>query len=141
MADNSEYKKADNKHNCAGFVILCSDHTLLVCSRKGNWGFPKGKRNKNETHEECAVRELHEETGLTADQINIIDGVSFYEVTRKGVKSVILYLATTDTLIEPRGFDQNELTDVKWIKIADAYELLQTKNRATILSAAAAHLQ
>ena len=58
MADNSEYKKADNKHNCAGFVILCSDHTLLVCSRKGNWGFPKGKINKDELDSNCAAREV-----------------------------------------------------------------------------------
>ncbi len=36
------------------------------------WGFPKGRRNKIETVEECAIREFKEESGYTDDDIEII---------------------------------------------------------------------
>ena len=34
--------------------------------RHGDWGFPKGKVEEGETEEECALREVAEETGLRA---------------------------------------------------------------------------
>jgi len=32
--------------------------------RRGKWDLPKGKLDKGETLEQCAVREVREETGL-----------------------------------------------------------------------------
>ena len=64
-----------NKHypSCAGFIIICEDHVLLVSTHKNIWGFPKGKRKTKEQHIDCAYRELKEETGLdTKDIISII---------------------------------------------------------------------
>lgn len=37
------------------------------------WGFPKGRRDPNETERECALRELWEETGLRREDIQIIE--------------------------------------------------------------------
>jgi len=39
---------------------------LLLQYGAGHWDFAKGKIEKNETKEETALRELHEETGLSA---------------------------------------------------------------------------
>jgi ADP-ribose pyrophosphatase YjhB (NUDIX family) len=51
----------DHLPNCSGFIVIHKDNVLLVRSKKGgHWG----KRNKNETLENCTIRELKEETGL-----------------------------------------------------------------------------
>lgn len=39
------------------------------------WGFPKGRRNLNESDLECAIRECMEETGLRRTQLMIFDSV------------------------------------------------------------------
>lgn len=40
---------------------------LVVHHQKGHWAFPKGHPEENETELETALRELKEETGLSAD--------------------------------------------------------------------------
>lgn len=50
-------------------VIVHRDRKVLVGKRKnshgaGNWGFPGGHIEWNETFEQCALRELEEETGI-----------------------------------------------------------------------------
>lgn len=48
---------------CGGFVHT-ADHELLMILRKGKWDLPKGKLDEGEGLEECALREIKEETGL-----------------------------------------------------------------------------
>jgi ADP-ribose pyrophosphatase YjhB (NUDIX family) len=52
----------------AGVILFSPNkkYVLLVKTKLyGNWGFPKGKVEKNENLNMCAMRELKEETGLT----------------------------------------------------------------------------
>ena len=54
----------------AGVILFSPNkkYVLLVKTKLyGNWGFPKGKVEKNENLNMCAMRELKEETGLTID--------------------------------------------------------------------------
>ncbi len=52
--------------------LLFDDGKLLITQRRpqdhlgGLWEFPGGKREPNETFEECLVRELREELGIEA---------------------------------------------------------------------------
>ena len=48
----------------AGGFTLNENKDVLMMFRRGKWDLPKGKMDKNETFEECAVRETEEETGL-----------------------------------------------------------------------------
>ena len=49
----------------AGGVLVRDGAVLLVHRpRYDDWSFPKGKLDKGETDEQCAVREVEEETGL-----------------------------------------------------------------------------
>jgi len=133
--------KANTKHYpmCGGFVVLCESeekiNVLLVKTHKNVWGFPKGKRKKHEPLFECALRECEEETGLKENQLNIIDKntIFFDEITKKGVASVRLYLATTTDLIKPKIYDLDELAEAKWVQITEAANLLTHKNRKQIL--------
>ena len=47
-----------------GGLILNEKKEILFIFRRGKWDLPKGKLDKGETIEECAKREVGEETGL-----------------------------------------------------------------------------
>ncbi len=47
-----------------GGIVSNEKKELLFIFRRGKWDLPKGKLDKGETLEECAVREVEEETGL-----------------------------------------------------------------------------
>ncbi len=40
------------------------------------WGFPKGRRNRFETEQQCALREFKEESGYKDEDIKIIDSIA-----------------------------------------------------------------
>lgn len=48
----------------AGGLIFTSDDKYLFIFRRGKWDLPKGKREKNETIEDTALREVLEECGI-----------------------------------------------------------------------------
>src|SRR6266478_8510746 len=55
----------------AGIITYTIDNSeilyLILQYGAGHWDFPKGKIEEGETKEEAALRELMEETGLTAE--------------------------------------------------------------------------
>jgi 8-oxo-dGTP pyrophosphatase MutT (NUDIX family) len=48
----------------AGGIVKNENSEVLFIFRRGVWDLPKGKLDDGETLEECAVREVEEETGL-----------------------------------------------------------------------------
>src|ERR1700741_4840011 len=48
----------------AGGLLLNEEEEILLMFRRGKWDLPKGKLDKGETIEDCALRETNEETGL-----------------------------------------------------------------------------
>jgi 8-oxo-dGTP pyrophosphatase MutT (NUDIX family) len=48
----------------AGGFVQNEKGEVLLMFRRGKWDLPKGKQDKNESPEDCAVRETEEETGL-----------------------------------------------------------------------------
>lgn len=47
----------------AGGMVFNKNKEILFIRRNGKWDLPKGRIEKNETHEEAAIRETEEETG------------------------------------------------------------------------------
>jgi 8-oxo-dGTP pyrophosphatase MutT (NUDIX family) len=67
--DLDKLKKAFFKHftlvEAAGGIVQNAEKEILFIMRLGKWDLPKGKLEKGEKLEECAVREVEEETGAT----------------------------------------------------------------------------
>lgn len=53
----------------AGGIVVNKQDEILLIRRRGFWDLPKGKFEEGETPEECAVREVHEETGLQTMEV------------------------------------------------------------------------
>ncbi len=118
---------------CAGVVVLRRRERVVECllvqTPMGQWGFPKGKRNRGESVVENALRELFEETGLMRLQLELFEDLVFDERSEKGNLAVrYLAAALTDpepTLIPARG----ELSDVRWWAVDGALTVLRTSRR------------
>lgn len=103
---------------------------LLLRSRAGFWGFPKGRLKKNETNAMAAVREVQEETGIYS--FFIVSGFcARYSFLRKDApKTVTLYAGkTTDTKVTL----SREHMDYAWVNYVDAHELLPFADTKRIL--------
>ena len=82
---------------------------------KGGWAFPGGFMNMDETTEQCAVRELEEETGLRLSKIQQIGAYSKVDRDPRGRTITVAYLAIVDEPIAVTG--QDDAAKAEWFPI------------------------
>jgi 8-oxo-dGTP pyrophosphatase MutT (NUDIX family) len=58
------FKKSFKVIQAGGGVVFNNRNELLFIYRRKKWDLPKGKLDRGETIEKCAMREVYEETGL-----------------------------------------------------------------------------
>jgi 8-oxo-dGTP diphosphatase len=87
---------------------------------RGDWTFPKGKLDKDETFEQAALREVVEETGLTCSIVRFI-GLTEY-THRKGRPKIVAYYLME---VESGEFTPNEEVDeLRWVPLEEVGALL-----------------
>jgi ADP-ribose pyrophosphatase YjhB (NUDIX family) len=121
-----ELKKAVEKKftpvRAAGGLVKHDDDKALMIFRRGKWDLPKGKLNKNESIEDCAIREVEEETGLVNVEIKSPLMVT-YHTYHEGTKYVLkeshwftMYVSGEQQLIPQI---EEDVLDIKWIDQKD----------------------
>ena len=88
---------------------------------KGCWAFPGGFMNMDETTEQCAVRELEEETGLKVTEIKQIGAYSRVDRDPRGRTITVAYLAIIDKVENVKGLD--DAAKAQWFPISDLPKL------------------
>lgn len=112
----------------AGGVVTNKEGKVLFIYRNSKWDLPKGKREKGETLEECALREVEEETGVQGLKIENFLRTTYHIFKRNGkykLKEVHWYAMRT-SYDGPLVGEANEgIEKVKWkgpVKIDKALE-------------------
>lgn len=82
---------------------------------KGAWAFPGGFMNMDETTEQCAIRELEEETGLKVTTVHQVGAYSKVDRDPRGRTITVAYLAIIDSPQEVQG--QDDAAKAKWFPI------------------------
>ena len=82
---------------------------------KGCWAFPGGFMNMDETTEQCAIRELEEETGIEVTDIKQIGAYSKVDRDPRGRTITVAYLALVSSPIPVTG--QDDAAKAQWFPI------------------------
>jgi 8-oxo-dGTP diphosphatase len=118
----------------AGGVVVRGDEVLVVHRpRHDDWTFPKGKAHPDETDEDCAVREVEEETGLRCALERELPGTEY--VDAHGRPKRVRYW-----LMRPLGGRLafvHEVDDARWLTPDAARELLTYDRDHAVLDALA----
>jgi ADP-ribose pyrophosphatase YjhB (NUDIX family) len=96
------------------------------------WGFPKGRRNYQETDITCAYREFQEETGYLKEQLNMITNIHPFEEIFIGsnYKSYKhkYYIAKLISDDRSASFQTSEVSDMKWLTLAECKQYIRPYN-------------
>ena len=88
---------------------------------KGCWAFPGGFMNMDETTEQCAIRELEEETGLKVNEVHQIGAYSKVDRDPRGRTVTVAYLAIVDAPMAVKG--QDDAAKAQWFPLLALPEL------------------
>jgi 8-oxo-dGTP pyrophosphatase MutT (NUDIX family) len=99
----------------AGGIAYNEDGDILMIFRRGKWDLPKGKLDEGEQIEDCAIREVSEETGL---------------------QQLALSTKICDTYHVYSQYGENWLKHTAWYKMkASSTEVLKPQKEENILEA------
>ena len=94
---------------------------LLLLQSNDCWSFPKGHMDAGETEVETALRELREETGLTAVLISDARVELSYAVSPVTTKQLALFLG--EVCGEP-VLQESEIRDYRWVRESELADYL-----------------
>ena len=141
-------------HQAAGVVVYrdgAGGRTFLLLrsrvTRTPMWEFPKGGVEEGETEREAAERELREETGLAADEVEVSEGFVaeekyFFTLGTAGARRLVMKRVTyflARALVD-RVRISHEASDFRWLPFADARRLVRFRAKQDVLDRAEAWL-
>ncbi len=95
---------------------------LVICNHDGDWGFPKGHREENESIKETASREIQEETGIRVDLDDSFMRALEYVLPDGNDKIVYYFLASyKDQKPEKQ---EEEVKEIKLLPYEEALKIL-----------------
>jgi len=130
-ADLEALKKAFFKKfdiiQAAGGLVFNDQNEALFIFRRGKWDLPKGKLDEGESLEECAVREVEEETGLRNITLKEFLLTTYHTYDQSGkhiLKESYWYLMGVnkqDTVPQT----EEDITEIRWVNKSSWGELME----------------
>lgn len=126
---NRGYQKREivEHPGAVGIVAITKDKKVILVKQyrkaieKELWEIPAGKIEIGENPKQCAIRELKEETGYSAENIKLIH--KFY--TSAGFSNQKVYIFLAENLSPGnRSLDEDEIIEVKEFDIDEVYKMI-----------------
>ena len=142
-----QQSEVKSEHSAGGVVFRPAangkswDIVVVQRARHDDWSLPKGHIEAGETREQAAIREVKEETGLDARILHPLSEIQYFYRRPKGDlirKTVYYYLmeATSTELGKPNW----EVSEVRWVPIDEAHNLLSYQNDKNVVTKALTEL-
>ena len=140
LSEKYNLGKFKQEKSCGAVVYNPKKHSFLIIKMlNGNWGFPKGHTEDQETDIQTAIREVTEETGIN---IEILDGfkksikyIPFPEVLKK----VIFFIGITEE--EKVTIDKNEIEDYMWCSYEEALKMITYKPQRDVMESSLKYIK
>lgn len=108
--------------------------------RYDDWSLPKGKAEAGESDEECALREVEEETGLRCRLGEELAGARY--VDRHGRPKAVRYwamepcdnVAARGAVLAPPAGAKDEVDEIRWLPSASATRSLTYRRDRDVVS-------
>lgn len=123
----------------AGGGVVTNEHgDLLMIFRRGKWDLPKGKLDKGETIEACALREVTEETGvqnLSLGKLIAVTQHAYFDVyqNQEVIKESHWFRMTVSGVPALVPQMEEDITAIEWTKpseislrLQESYETIKT---------------
>jgi 8-oxo-dGTP pyrophosphatase MutT (NUDIX family) len=129
--DLEELKRAFFKKftviQAAGGLVKNTEGNILMIFRRGKWDLPKGKLDEDEKLEDCAIREVEEETGLKNVKLHsplTITYHTYHEGTKFIIKESHWFTMTITGGQKLTPQTEEDIFDIKWISPGDVSSYL-----------------
>ena len=111
---------------------------LLIRDSYANWGFPKGHLEQGEAPEAAAVREVEEETGLTAvESRGAIETIDWYFRFRGRLIHKVCHFYLMESGSDRTCPQEAEgITECQWVPYEEAQRLISYANARQVLKRA-----
>jgi len=108
----------------AGGIVTNPSNEVLFIFRRGKWDLAKGKLDAGETIEQCATREVEEETGLKNIKLEQFIGISKHEYFDKWINEEVIkethwYKMSVAEWQELVPQTEEDILDIKWVPIVE----------------------
>jgi 8-oxo-dGTP diphosphatase len=123
----------DSPPNAASVALIRDRRVLLIQRGRepwlGAWSLPGGRREADETAEDCARREIREEVGIIGHELLPVGGLLLADG-----KFRLQVFATTR--FEGEVVPNDEIADYRWIALGDEAGLKTTPHLPEVLERA-----
>jgi 8-oxo-dGTP pyrophosphatase MutT (NUDIX family) len=99
--------------------------------RYDDWTFPKGKAEPGERDEDCALREVEEETGLRCELVRELPSTSYTDAQGRPKRVRYWLMSPVEGELEFR----HEVDDAQWLALGDAARQLSYARDLSVLEA------